>query len=103
MKHARVATTLCRSLHDGLVVIRPVVLNAHSGGAGATSDGVSSSSGGKEYAELLFVLREALSRDGSGMLFNETAGALRPDGVFSNEFFDHVSDLAAAAGAEEER
>ncbi len=80
-----------------------------SSGSGDRADGesgstsVQTSSTGKGNEELLDALRAALQQDGSGMLFNETARQLRGDGVFSNEFFDHLTALANAAGDDAER
>lgn len=83
-----------------LVDLQMLLLVARSS-SGRTSSG--GDTPGKDYGELLSMLRDALSQDGSGMLFNETARGLRPDGLFRNEFFDHVSDLTAAADSEAER
>ncbi len=80
-----------------------------SSGNGDRADGelgstcVETSSTGKGFEELLEALRAALQQDGSGMLFNETARKLRGDGVFSNEFFDHLAALANAAGDDAEK
>lgn len=72
----------------------------HAGsGAGDGSD-ISSST---DYSGMLQTLRAALEQDGSGMLFNETARSLRSDGVFSNEFFDWLAQMADSMEDADER
>ena len=52
---------------------------------------------------MLQTLLAALEQDGSGMLFNEQARSLRSSGIFTDEYFDYVMQLAGSAGSDDER
>lgn len=71
--------------------------------AGSVADDGSDGSSSTDCSGMLQTLRAALEQDGSGMLFNETARSLRSDGVFSNEFFDWLAQMADSVEDADER